>query len=128
MNPHGTHEEHSADGPSDTERAQMNEHDISCDGTHFLFCGYRYSKLSDALNYARLVRERPELPSRGHAVADRRTATAPTQAARELMAGLGIALEAGRFRLGEFCYDRLEDAVAYARLIAQRQGTRRETP
>lgn len=129
MNPHITQGELSAVGPTDSERAQMKEHDISSDGTHFLFSGYRYSKLGDALNYARLVRERPELPSRGHAVVAGRAVTVPSQAARQRMAEYGIVMVAGTFRLGEFRYDRLEDAVAYAQLIAERQGARPpETP
>lgn len=108
-----------AAGPTSRERAQMSEFGISCDDTHYFFSGYRYERLADALNYARLVRERPELPSRGHAVAAVGTA-APTPAARELMADLGIAFVSGTFRLGAFRYDRLEDAVAYARQVAQR--------
>lgn len=128
MNPHSTHEELSVEGLTDAERSEMKEHDIAFDGRHFYFSGYRYSKLGDALNYARLVRERPELPSRGHAVAADRTASAPSQAARERMDSLGIALVAGTYRLGEFRYDRLEDALAYAEQVARRHDRPRETP
>lgn len=120
MNSHSPHSDLLAAGPSDAELEQMKEHDISCDGTSYFFSGYRYAKLADALSYARLMRERPELPSRGHAVATSQTSAAPTEASRELMAKLGIDLDAGVFRFGGFRYDRLEDAVAYAKLTSRR--------
>ncbi|MCU0774328.1 MAG: hypothetical protein MUC74_07395 [Ideonella sp.] len=53
-------------GPIDVEREQMRQHDISSEGAHCLFGRHRYLKLDDA----RLRRERAELPSRGHDVAD----------------------------------------------------------
>lgn len=116
-----------ADGPNEAERARMVERDIAWDGVHYLFGGYRYTKLGDALNYARLLRERPELPSRGHAMAPAPTVALPSMGAdEELMSRLGIELASGMFRFGPYRYDRLEDAVAFAtstlkrRLAAQR--------
>jgi hypothetical protein len=48
---------------------------------------------------------------------------APDESQRELMAELAITFQDGIYRLGDYRYDRLADAVNYARL--QRLHVRR---
>lgn len=45
----------------------------------------------------------------------------PTAAERELMASLAIDFEAGGFRFESYRYDRLPDAVLYAKLARRRR-------
>jgi hypothetical protein len=103
------------DAPDERE-GLMDELSITYNGRHYLYEGYRYDKLEDAVSYARLQEgvysesdgPRPMLP-----VEDVET---PDESQREIMAALAITFEDGVYHLGEYRYDRLADAVNYARL------------
>ena len=94
----------------------MAEFSITFNGRSYLYGPYRYDHLADAVNYARLRRE--------HAGAGGQVGTMPTPAQvempsepeRRLMDTLEITFLHGVYRLGAYRYDRLADAVAYARL------------
>ena len=96
----------------------MSEFSISYNGRHYRYDRYHYNLLEDAVDYARLQ------CSLAHAdrleAADAMPAPevldAPDESGRELMATLGITFQDGVYRLGEYRYDRLADAVNYARL------------
>jgi hypothetical protein len=98
---------------------------IHHEGRYFHFRGYRYTRLEDAVAYARLVGTRaarllPEdqLPDRSFDDAVK----PPTAADTTLMQSLGVSFEAGRYVYEGFHYDRLADAVAYARLRHLRES------
>lgn len=92
---------------------------IRYNGRSYHYAGYRYDRFIDAVNYARLdlARGSREAPGGEAAMAH---VPLPTEADRALMQALAITFEAGTFRWGEYRYDRLADAVAYATLQARR--------
>jgi hypothetical protein len=92
---------------------------IRHEGRYYHFRSYRYVRLEDAVAYARLVgtraaRMQPEdsVPSRSFDDGVK----PPTGSDTALMQSLGVSFEAGRYVYEGFHYDRLADAVAYARL------------
>ena len=77
--------------------------------------GYRYDRFAEAANYARLDRSRPFADSRGDDGAPLERTPAPTGEERALMRTLGITFADGVFHWRHYRYERLDDAVAYAR-------------
>jgi hypothetical protein len=112
-----------SDTPVRTEREQsMLEHTIGFDGLRYDYHGYRYDRLPDALAYARLMRSRPiEAGARGSYVTGA-SVVGPSEAERKSMTMLAIRYEDGMYRFSAFRYDRLADAVNYARLVAGRKA------
>ena len=92
----------------------LAEFSIAFNGRHYLYGPYRYDNLTDALNYARLERANAGKQF-GAMPAPERVAT-PSESDRQLMKTLDISFVDGIYRLGAYRYDRLADAVAYARL------------
>ena len=97
---------------------------IRHEGHHYHFRGYRYVRLEDAVAYARLVGTRasrmlPEdnLPDRSFDDESK----PPTGSETALMQSLGVSFEDGQYVYEGFHYDRLADAVAYARLRHSRE-------
>jgi hypothetical protein len=99
---------------------EMVEFSINYDGLRYRYNGYRYDHFADAVRYARLMRSRPSQQDPGGPFTHGQTVAAPTEADRKLMALMAIRFEAGAYRFESFRYDRLEDAVNYAKLAAQR--------
>lgn len=62
------------------------------------------------------LHDQPPAPALKH-----RNVAAPTATERELMASLDIDFEAGAFRFESYRYDRLPDAVLYAKLARRRR-------
>ncbi|WKB55846.1 hypothetical protein [Eleftheria terrae] len=103
-------------------------HHISFDGRVYHYRGFRYERLDDAIRYAELLAARGEHAAAGEAdipaqgvpaqVAD--AVAWPTAEEMELMGALSISFDQGVFHFGEYRYDRLSDAVNYARLIRSR--------
>jgi hypothetical protein len=98
----------------------LQEFAIEFDGTRYLFAGYRYDRLSDAVGYAKLMRLRPGQAGRGTAVPDTAGPSVPTSEQREAMAELGIRSGGGFYHFAGYRYDRLQDAIVYARLSRRR--------
>lgn len=100
---------------ADSDRL-MAEFSIVQRGRYYWCEGYRYDYLADAVAYAQVVRSRrslranPSLPTRSDIV------ESPNESDRQLMMGLSIAFENGRFVFENHHYDHLIDAVNYARL------------
>lgn len=96
----------------------VGELSIGYNGRSYHYRGFRYDRFMDALNYARLD------GARGDGAAGEQTAMdqvpLPTESDRALMQTLAITFEDGKYRWGEYRYDRLDDAVAYATLEARR--------
>lgn len=102
------------DAPGERARL-MAQFSIAHDGRHYRYDRYRYDQLADALDYARL--QRSELPDDAEApVPLAQPVETPDEAQRELMASLAITFHDGIYLLGPYRYDRLGDAVSYARL------------
>jgi len=117
----GTRTSESGPPASATESAcLMPEYGVTRSGRFFLCRGYRYSKLEDAVAYARLLQIGPA-PLREDDQADMaQRAEEPTELRsaddERLMASWGISFADGQYVFEAFRYDRLADALAYARL------------
>jgi hypothetical protein len=99
------------------EREQlMAEFAIAYNGRHYQYDRYRYDYLADAVNYARL--QRFLLPGSGDVgpLPPPEDVQAPDESQRQLMAASAITFRDGVYHLGPYRYDRLADAVNYARL------------
>jgi len=102
--------------PAVTEREQsMQDYGIGFDGLRYDFHGYRYDRLADALAYARLMRTRPASDNPRGSYARGATVVGPSEQDLRSMVPLGIGYEAGTYRYATFRYDRLADAVNYAK-------------
>lgn len=99
---------------SDGRGREMAELCITFNGRTYGYCGYRYDRFADAVNYARLNRSRALAdPGAGDAAPLERV-PAPSEGELELMRELGISFADGVFHWRIYRYDRLADAVAYA--------------
>ncbi len=99
----------------------MAELSITHDGRRYYCAGYRYDRLQDAVNYARLQRSRSGETQMGAQLRPAETRdVAPDKAHERLMATLNITFENGTYHLGGYRYDRLGDAVNYANLRRHR--------
>lgn len=109
----------------DRERV-MDELAIRQDGASYIYNGYRYERLGDAVNYAMLMRSREtaggELEMPSGPFSSIHAPQGPSDEERALMSSLGIYCKQGKYQFENYRYDRLTDAVLYARL-AQRRTT-----
>jgi len=95
--------------------ALMAELSISYNGRHYQYERYRYDLLADAVDYAKLQRSVPAGADLDGPLAPEQVEI-PDPAQREMMASLGISFVEGVYHFGPYRYDRLSDAVNYARL------------
>jgi hypothetical protein len=103
--------------PPRTERERlMAEYSITYNGRQYQYDRYRYDGLTDAVDYARLQRGRPGRDSTDPMAPAQDIVEAPAESQRELMAELAITFRDGIYCLGDYRYERLADAVNYARL------------
>src|SRR5580765_1283782 len=101
------------------ERARlMSEFSIHHDGRHYVFEGYRYDRLADAVSYARLMRARSQRQQQPYRSGCEKIIEWPDALERKLMKALRISFSAGVYEFRGYRYDRLIDAVNYARLLA----------
>ena len=107
--------------PGERERL-MAEFSIAYNGRHYQYDVYRYDHLADAVNYARLQRSKPPRDDEVRSMPSREYIEGPDESQHALMATLAITFKDGIYRLGAFRYDRLADAVNYARLQPQPPG------
>lgn len=99
----------------DAERARlMAELAISFNGRHYQSGRHRYRLLTDAVSYAQRARARAS----GSDAQAQPAVPAPTHAERQQMISHGITFQDGFYRLGDYRYDRLADALDYAGLGA----------
>ena len=101
---------------SDLRGREMAELCITFNGRHYGYRGYRYERFADAVNYARLDRSRPFSNDTTPDNAPAELPQAPTENERALMGMLGITCAEGGYRWRQYRYERLADAIAYARL------------
>lgn len=106
-----------ADTTDPTEREHlMWAFGIGFTGRYYEYAGYRYDRLADAVNYARLQRAMGLQAGALITVPSHNTVEEPDDSQRALMATLGITFGDGSYRLNHYRYERLEDAVDYARI------------
>ena len=91
----------------------MAEFSISFNGRHYQYGRHRYRLLADAVDYAKRQRANP-----GHLLGSvpPQATEVPTEAQRKLMSSVAITFQDGVYRLGDYRYDRLADALDYANL------------
>ncbi len=88
---------------------------ITFNGRHYRFNGYRYDLLADAINYAVRDRSKHQHDDRGVFKAAPEVVETPSEAQRQLMVTLTITFDKGVYHLGVYRYERLADAIDYAR-------------
>lgn len=93
---------------------------VGFDGRHYQYNGYRYDRLADAVAHVALTRARPSLLDPKGPYSLELSSDPPDAPDRETMASLGIVAQGNAYRWGDFRYDRLEDAIAYAVLMRKR--------
>jgi len=96
--------------------ALMAELAISYNGRHYQYERYRYDLLADAVDYARLQRSAPAGAALDGPSPPPEQVEIPDSSQREMMASLNISFVEGVYHFGPYRYDRLSDAVNYARL------------
>lgn len=89
--------------------------EVTFDGFHYHFQQYRYERLDDALRYADAQRRKPGYRPDPSFVPSWLPEWEPDESQRATMHALAIGFDHGRFSVGPYRYDRLEDAVAFAR-------------
>jgi hypothetical protein len=102
------------------ERHRIVRYGIGFDGRFYRYREYRYDRLADALNYAKLDSARagrPPLQAPGEWLAPQR----PTAEEREQMASLGSAVDGKQYLYDGYRYERCGDAINYARLNSARR-------
>lgn len=111
-----------ADLPLDAGRRLMAEFSIHYDGRCYVYNGYHYDRLADAIGYARLVHTRSAPHDLVHPFRRAEVIEAPNEADRKLMAELSISFEAGQYEFEGFRYDHLADAANYAYMHRRTEG------
>lgn len=100
----------------DGRELQMSMLGVRFDGRQYRYRSYRYDRLSDALNYARLQPAPAPDAQEEEAFSDIPREALPGESQQHLMAQLGITRQDGRYCYREYRYDRWADALAYAQL------------
>lgn len=114
-----------APAPSGEREQLMAEHSITYNGRHYQLGHYRYDHLADAVSYSLLRRSMPpgsNAVDLGDSEPGPEEIEAPDRSERALMAELDISFRDGVYQLGAYRYDRLADAVAFARVQRREQG------
>ena len=98
----------------------MEAFHIDYDGRSYRHSGYRYDRLDDAVAYAELMQSRQSTQVGPDPFVPDDVLPAPSASDREVMRAWFITFKAGVYAYREFRYDRLADAVNYAKLVAGR--------
>ncbi len=89
---------------------------IGFDGRQYRYRAYRYDELSDALTYVRLQRARPGYREEAAAEVPWLDPEVPTDGEMREMDDLAISFDGRLYHYGDYRYERVGDAVDYARL------------
>lgn len=101
---------------SEEERHRLGGAGVGFDGRKYRYKSFSYDKSTDALNYSHLDRARHGSESESKDLPEWVDAILPTEAERQQMETLGITYDGKQYRYKEYRYDRVADAVSYARL------------
>ncbi|HVE49427.1 MAG TPA: hypothetical protein VNG69_07400 [Casimicrobiaceae bacterium] len=107
-------------GFNDNQERLMSAFSIDFDGRCYRYRGYRYGRLQDAVAYAELMASRQSTETAFDPLRPYDHVRPPSERDRTIMAAWSISFDAGVYRYGEYRYDRLADAVNYARIDAAR--------
>jgi len=120
LSPFGMLQATKADSMDTTDAGErerlMAAFSITFTGRQYQYAQYRYDRLNDAVAYARRQMVAPSAIDAADSLPPARVVEAPGAAQLEQMAGLAISFEDGVYHLGPYRYDRLADAIAYARV------------
>ena len=106
-------------GPGEVDenrRRLMSAFSIHHDGRSYRYNGYRYDRLAHAVAYAELMQSRQLVEIGPDPFTAGVTIAPPSASDSEVMAARHISFNAGTYTYREFHYDRLMDAVNYARM------------
>jgi len=109
-------------GVSSDRAKLMSALSIAYDGYRYYYGHYRYDKLEYAVDYAKLERTRVVGAPRKIPTPTPAMCNEPSDTDRELMSSAGVIFANGVYHFGEYRYDKLADALAYARLTRDRDG------
>ena len=101
---------------AETREGLMAEFSISLVGGQYQYAQYRYDRLDDAVAYAKKQRVAPSACDAGDVLPAPRAVEAPDELQLRRIGQAGITFRDGRYHFGPYSYDRLEDAMRYARL------------
>ena len=88
---------------------------ISFDGKQFVYRDFQYERLADAISYAELDIQREGKQAVAATAADWLLRPVPNSADQALMQQLGVTFNDWCYKFGDYRYDRLADALNYAR-------------
>ena len=100
--------------PAAANEALAAQLEISFDGRRYAYRQYRYDRFDDAVNYARTNRNRPDFACDDGFVPNWSSPFHPTDEDMQLMKPYGITYSGGCYVYGNYRYDQLEYAMAYA--------------
>jgi hypothetical protein len=110
-----------ADGVKTTDAGErerlMAAYSITFTGRQYQYAQYRYDRLDDAIAYATRQALAPSAGAAEDSLPPARVVEAPDEAQRRQMATYEITFQQGVYHLGAYRYDRLEDALGYARVL-----------
>lgn len=101
--------------PCEADAAQMSELNVRFDGRTYRYGQYCYDVLKDALAYARLDQGRGPLGMPGEELPVWTPPVMPTGDEQQQMDRLEITFDGRHYHYQNYRYDRLADAIDYAR-------------
>lgn len=107
--------EFTASGVSEADQKRAMRMGISFNGTQFVYGDFRYDRLSDAFSYAELEFRREGRQPVPTSSTDWLSRPSPNNADRALMQEFGVTFDDWRYKFRDYRYDRLADALNYAR-------------
>jgi len=99
--------------------------EITFDGRRYAYRQYRYDYFADAANFARANHGRPDFVPDAGFVPHWSAPFHPTEEDMQRMQPYGISYARGHYYYGNYRYDQLEYAIAYAAL---RAGSKQSVP
>ena len=102
-------------GTSATDQNNAMHLGITFNGTQFVYRDFKYDRQEDAVTYAELDIERSHKPAVPSTRVDWLERPVPGLADETLMKQLGIVFEDWRYKFQDYRYDRLADAINYAK-------------
>jgi hypothetical protein len=104
-----------ASGVSEVDQGRSMRMGISFNGTQFVYCDFKYDRQSDACSYAELDIQREGRQPVATSPEDWLPRPVPNSGDRVLMQQFGVTFEDWRYKFRDYRYDRLSDALDYAR-------------
>lgn len=107
----------------DAERDVAASMGVGFDGHFYRYRTFRYERCSDAVNYAKLDRVKPQYQAKVINGSAWEKTVEPTDQEQCEMAALGVGFDGRYFRYESYRYERCADAVNYAKLRNRDNGS-----